>query len=308
MNIIRDSIGMQDGIMAISPVEEAICKANHIPTMKGKLYEVDDFGNLMFKKSNTVVLGGSINALEKIFGKFAAYRPKSLNMTKSLFPPTSLVPTYDEAYEKTLESTSQICLFGVGTGGCAMDISNVYTPDFKATNVPGMIPFRVSPTNSLDVAGVLPGADNKTERDRYHFRLPITTETSNMYGWYLKEFQSAPTIHSLWKNAPDLTKDGTEILSDQDVATGPEGVGIESFGEIVIRLDPNDIKPYFDAIGSVETPRYNTIGLFTGSKMKLTDDYSEFYNVRLFSTVNFENVSVRLARDTTYVYRVYSSI
>ena len=65
--IFYDSLSLND-VMPITPQEEKICKRNHIPVLRGKLFEKDEFGNLIFKNSNTVVLGGAILALEKLCG------------------------------------------------------------------------------------------------------------------------------------------------------------------------------------------------------------------------------------------------
>ena len=115
-------------------------------------------------------------------------------------------------------------------------------------------------------------------------------------------------MRSLWKNAPDLTKDGTEILSDADVSNGPDGTGIESFAECTIRIDPNDIRPYFEAAGNIDMARYNSIALFTGRVHEVSDDYVDYTNVRLFSVVNFDNESVKIPSEKTYIYRIYSSL
>lgn len=322
IHYIKDRIGLSDGFVEVSKSEAAELKRRHIPTYRGVLYEKDEFGNLLFVKENTVVLGGSINALEKLYGVFASYRPKSLTTLyrSSLTFPSDLSSSYNESWEKDHDSECHIALFGVGTGGCELDISAVYKPDFKQNSLNtdntveegqtgNWIPLRVSPQKTLDTPGVLPGSDNATERAKYHFRLPLTTETGTMYGWYLKEFESEPTIKSLWKNAPDLSKDGTEITSDSDLETGPDGVGIESFGEVVIHISADDVRDYFLSTGSTEVPRFNTLGLFTGVKRANVDgEYAEYYNVRLFSVVNFENVAKRLKTDSTYVYRVYSAL
>lgn len=322
IHVLKDKIGLGDGFVEVSKETAAELKRRHIPTFRGVLYERDDFGNLLFVKENTVVLGGSINALEKLFGVFASYRPKSLTTTyrSQLTFPSDLASSYNESWELDHDNECHIALFGVGTGGCELDISAVYKPDFKQftlntqSNTPegqtgNWIPLRVSPQKSLDTPGVLPGTDNEVERAKYHFRLPLTTETGTMYGWYLKEFESDPTIKSLWKNAPDLSKDGTEITSDSDLETGPDGVGIESFGEVVIHISADDVRDYFVSTGSTEVPRFNSLGLFSGVKRTGVDgDYDEYYNVRLVSVVNFENVAKRLKTDSTYVYRIYSAL
>ena len=333
--MIRDNMSrLSDGIQAITPEQAQIAKKNHIPTFRGVLYEKDEFGNLMFVNSNTVVLGGSINALEKLCGTMATFRPQSLTMQyKDSLTIASSIGTYNDEWESQHENESIIALFGVGTGGSGTDISQVYKPDFKqrtlntlkdeATSSYGnWIPFRVSPQQTLDSPGVLSGEENKTERAKYHFRMKLTGETDNYYGWFLKNFENCEfgeenpltgyktgcKITSLWKNAPDLSKDGTEIKSGDDLLVGPEGVGIESFAEFTLRIGPDDVRSFFVDTGSAETPRFNTLGLFSGIPVVLDDGYVEYYNVRLFSVVNFENVAKRLRNDAIYVYRVYSAL
>ena len=166
--IFYDSLSLND-VMPITPQEEKICKRNHIPVLRGKLFEKDEFGNLIFKNSNTVVLGGSINTLEKLTGVFASYRPQSRNMAfgnKMCFPRPGDANgvNYDEAYERTIDSTSHICLFGVGQGGAGDTFDQVYAPDFKQTGVSDWLPFRISANPTLNVAGLLYGADNAAER------------------------------------------------------------------------------------------------------------------------------------------------
>lgn len=333
ITMIRDRLGLgiKDGIRAVSPAEKKICERNHIPTLRGILYQRDDMGNLMFVSNNTVVLGGSINALEKLCGTFATYRPKSL--TERYQSQLTIANTitsgggYNAEWERTNEGKSHICLFGVGTGGCALDISQVYAPDFRQSTlntnketpegqVGNWIPLRVSNTETLDTPGVLPGEENKSEREKYHFRLKISADSGDYYAWFLKNFENATlendtagtSIKSLWRNAPDLSKDGTEIASDADLASGPDGQGIESFAEFTLRIGPDDVRQYFTDTGSIETPRFNTIGLFTGVPVKVDETYTEYYNVRLFSVVNFPNVAKSLRTDMTYVYRVYSAL
>ena len=328
--IISDSLSMSD-IMPITPREEKICKRNHIPVLHGKLFEKDEFGNLIFKHSNTVVLGGSINALEKLTGVFASYRPQSRNMAmmnKLCFtrPADTNGVNYDDAYEKSIDSTSRICLFGVGHGGAGDTFDQVYAPDFKQTSISDWLPFRISANPTLNVAGLLYGTDNAAERAKYHFMILDTSQPIYKYQWYLKEFESDPEVKSMWKNAPDLTKDGTEIVSDSDVSSGPSGVGIESFAEFVIHIDPEDIRPFFENNGALSKARYNSIGLFTASLMTpnytsgvnlasgdstghlSADNYREAFNTRLFSVVNFENDSLKQKKEITYVYRIYSSL
>lgn len=299
---INDRFGLGEAIQAITPAEEMIAKKNHIPTFKGKLFEQDDFGNLIFKRSNTVVLGGSITALEKLTGQQAAYRTPTFNTLMNYHPINGTPQTPEQDWSD--EPNSFLSLFAVGTGGAPDTFGIIHAPDFKQTNISGIVPFRVNTNPTLDAPGILPGQDNLLERKKYTARMK---DGSNYY-WYLKQFEKPVVVRSLWKNAPDLTKDGTEILSDADVSNGPDGTGIESFAECTIRIDPNDIRPYFEAAGNIDMARYNSIALFTGRVHEVSDDYVDYTNVRLFSVVNFDNESVKIPSEKTYIYRIYSSL
>ena len=215
------------------------------PSIRGELYEKDENGELIFKRSNTVVLGGSITALEKLGGVQATYRTPTFNTIMN-YHPMGDPQTPEEDWAD--EPTSFLALYAVGIGGASDTFGLVYSPDFKQTNISEIIPFRVNSTNSLDVPGILPGVDNKLERQKYTARMRV----GDNYYWYLKKFEKPVTIRSLWKNAPDLSKDGTEITSDADVTNGPDGTGIETFIECTIRIDPKDIIPYFEANGNIE--------------------------------------------------------
>ena len=202
----------------------------------------------------------------------------------------------------------------------------MYAPDFRQSSLNGWLPFRISAEPTLDVADILYGGENSAERAKYHFLLKDDTQPVYKYQWYLKEFESDTELKSLWKNAPDLTKDGTEILSDSDVVNGPAGVGIECLAEFVLNISVDDIYPFFHNAATTSTARFNTLGLFSACLMQpnyelaqnlsdghntthlSADGYREAYNTRLFSVVNFDNVSLREQTQVTYLYRVYASL
>lgn len=332
--IAVDKLAMSD-FVTLTPAEAHAAQKMHIPTLRGVLYEVDEFGNYIFKKSNTVVLGGSINTLEKLTGQFASYRPTSMSVeyNKTMaFPIPDSIGSYSAAnYENDweVERDSTISMFGVGMGGAGDTFGEVYDPDFRQNSITTWLPFRVSSVPSLNVGGsTLYGSEYREERNKYHFLRFNTTQgapVSSRYGWYLKEFDSVAQPKSLWKNAPNLKSDGTEIASSNDVLNGPAGVGIETLVEFVIHISSDDIYEYFKANGLTNVSRYNTIGLFTAkletpgamttpdgwkvsSSSILADGWKEAYNVRLFSVVTFNNMALQQKPDITYAYRIYSSL
>lgn len=279
--LIKDSLPL---IEQVGPMTAAIAKKHGIPLFKGVLYEnlIDDFGHPVLRKvnENTVVLGGAILALEHLCNVNASWKPSTLN---SIYNINSSVAGSNES--------SFISLFGVGTGGSALTFGNVYTPDVKQRDVTSLIPLRTG----ASITG--------TDANKYFLKKDNGGGTFN---WYLKEFESTPTIKSLWKDSAVSGTDGTEIL--EDIYNSERTESVESLAEFSLKLNTSDVREYFESIGELNLARYNSIGLFTGQKVLISTGYYDYVNVRLFSTVNFNNRSVSLASESSYTYRIYSLV
>ena len=83
---------------------------------------------------------------------------------------------------------------------------------------------------------------------------------------------------------------------------------IECFGECILSLGEEDLREYYTAAGNLKNARYNQIGLFSGVKKQIEPYYWDYVGVRLFSVVNFDNVSVKEPSSTTYAYRIYAAV
>jgi hypothetical protein len=283
MQIFKDTLPI--GTTFLNEAQMQLVKKKQIPALKGKLFTLDDYGNEIFLKDNTVVLGGVIAALERLFGVPASFKPATLNTIYNVN--SSVVAD---------ENSSYIALFGVGIGGAGLDFGNVIDPDFKQREIINFIPFRVSDTDTLTA----------TDASKYYFRKQLNASPLK-YGWYLKEFELPVTIKSAWKDNPISSQDGTEIISE--VYNSASTNGIESFAECQIKITPDDIKPYFEYTGNVEKARYNSIGLFIGKKvLNITSGYNDYVNVKLFSVVNIDNKSAKEREETTFIYRVYGAV
>lgn len=318
MNIIRDSLPMN--IQMIPDDLAATCKKHGIPVFKGKLFRhegpmnqnLDDWGNPIFEhvNDNTVVLGGAVLALRYLFGRFEDMGRSSseTSSTTAGFIPATLNDIYNENNQTQLSQISNaasnlpaVRLFGVGTGGASAEkFGDVFDPDFKQRELVDWIPFRVSDTDTLpaDVA----------EADKYYFRHQFSSAPSVQYGWYLKEFENrndVPII-SRWKDTVDSVASGSVIQSE--VYNSDNSNMIESYGECILKITEDDIKPYFEFTGDITMARYNTIGLFSGVKKTISEGYNDYVNVRLFSVVNIDNVSVKIPTECTYLYRVYAAV
>lgn len=298
--ILKDNLGLCE---MINRDQEIIARKHGLPVMRGVLYKVnmDSNGDPIFDKlekvnENTVVLGGAVLALEKLFGRGAKYLPGTLNEEYKV----------NDAFDVNPQQTYIRC-FGVGTGGARDTIGSVLDPDFKQKFLNDMIPFRISDTE--DLADTI---DPEVAK-KYFFRRQIYENPKPLWGWYLKEFEnpdSIPQPSSYWKDVPDPNSLGTEVSSNPEPYTliGENDNLIECFGECIIKLEEDDLRPWFQYNGSLPTARYNTFGLFTGAKTPIVSGYVDYVGVRLFSVVNFNNVALDMPTSATYLYRVYAAI
>jgi hypothetical protein len=245
----------------------------------GRLYEkiTNKYGNTLLKPiaENTVVLGGAINALEKLCGVEARFKPATLNEQKGLIV-------------NGATGNDTICLFGAGTGGSGMDFSSVVDPDIKQRDILEMVPMRY--------------AANITDEDNYGFKIE-DTNNKGVYFWYLKKFDSEPTITSYWKNSVDTSADGTEIVSEVWNSSSTEG--IETLAEFNFSLNTSDIREWYENAGQLSLARYNTFGFYTAEYVESAKEYA---NVRLFSCITFHNKDVTTETESSFVYRIYSLI
>lgn len=262
-------------------------RGHSLPHLKGILYEVtgeDDYGNRILKKigENTVTVGGAIVSLEKLCGVKASWKPKTLNELHNI--DTDLPVKDDSKY-------SEICLFGVGTGGSGLEFGSTIEKDEKMRETPGIIPLRSG--------SVLSGDD----ADKYKFRKDNGDGTSD---WYLKEFSDPPIIKSCWKDALDEDSDGTEILDEIQDSTRPEK--IQTFAEYLLDFNTKDVREYYESIGSLSQALYNSIGLYIADKYIREDNTYDYANIRLFCYLNIDNKSVRIKTASQYIYRILSLV
>jgi hypothetical protein len=334
---------IKDTLPLMEVVSKDMAKAarNHgIPLFKGVLFQhpgsldqnLDKYGRPIFKfvNENTVVLGGALLALKKLF-----YNKDDADSSSSedarggaagrdyiKFMPGTLNDKFNInntiAYADT---DSRVCLFGCGTGGASNEWGSVYDPDFKLWNLGEMaidntygvnlsntwIPFRVSPDDTIspDETGNVPS--------NYFFRTPVNLSAGSNtgYAWYLKEFTNNKQvpIKALWQDTLDPSDDGSEIrtesLSDEQMNRTDL---IECFGECMLTITEDDLREFYIAAGNLAQAKFNQIGLFTGVKKEISANYYDYVGVRLFSVVNFNNVSLQEPSTNVYLYRIYSAV
>lgn len=254
------------------------------PLFKGVLYEryKDDFGNDILNKvgENTVVVGGAIEALEHLCNQSATWKPATLNEIYNI-----------NADVHGDNMKSYIALFGAGTGGSGLSFGSIVEKDIKRRDVPDLIPLRVTDTLTGDDA------------DKYYFK---KNNGDGTYSWYLKEFSVDPVIKTCWKDSADDEEDGTEVTSE--IYNSERSEGLQTFAEFVLDFNTKDVREYYESIGSLDSARYNSIGLYIGEKVELPNGETDYVNVRLFSYLNIDNKSVKIKTASQYVYRILSLV
>lgn len=252
------------------------------PYTRTQIIAYDDFGDVLFETENQIVLGGALFTLEKVFGVRSPLKVDYLNDIKG-------IATTGQQVTEIYPKDNVVCLFGVGIGGCGDSYKSVKDVKFYEREIEEMIPFRL-------VSGQLP----QNIRDKYFFK--GTYQGKNAY--YLKKFEQDPKIKVLWKDAAG-DADGTEVPNN--VHTTQRTEAIETFVEITLRIDKDDIREYFETNGGIEQARINSIALFTGVKSQLADGTVDYKQVKMFSKLNIPNEMLNVTKSFTMVYRIYAS-
>lgn len=251
------------------------------PYTRTQIIAYDEFGEVLFETTNQVVLGGALFTLEKVFGVESPLKVDYLNDIKNI---ANTGQEITEIYPKD----TIVCLFGVGTGGCGDSYKSVKDVKFFEREIEDMIPFRV--TNELP----------ESLKSKYFFK----TQYQGKDAYYLKKFEYDPQIKVLWKDA-EGDEDGSEVQ------TGVHGTqrneAIESFVEITLRIEKEDIREYFDLNGEIEQTRINSIALFTGIPATLADGSTDYKQVKMFSKLNIPNEMLNVTKSFTLIYRIYAS-
>ena len=243
---------------------------------------VNELGELMFEEENQIVLGGALFVLEKIFGVSS---PLTIEYLNTIMGVATEGPEATEKYPKD----NVVCLFGVGTGGCG-DAGPVKDIAFQERELFDMVPFRVT-DQPLSV----------NDRDKYWFKKTVREGAT---AYYLKKFETTPKIKVLWRDG-EGDEDGTEV--ENGVHNIQRREPIETFVEMTLKINKNDIKEWFELNGNIEQTRINSLGLFTGVKSPLGDGTEDYKQVMLFSKLNFHNEMLVSSKELTIIYRIYTS-
>lgn len=244
------------------------------------------FGTVLFEKTNTIVLGGSLFTLSKVFNAKPKNEVDTLNNIMDIANTGPSIQSDKDTY---------VCLFGVGTGGSGMSLSDVKDVKVYEREIFDMVPFRQT-------------ADELTSEEaaKYWFKKKVDIGGVTKTAYYLKKFENEPEVHVLWRDA-EGDEDGSEVGPNVHETSAANAIPIETFVEATLKITKKDIREYFDDDGNIEITRINSIGLFTGVLGTLDDGTHDYKQVKLFSKLNIFNEPLALAKDLTISYRIYAS-
>lgn len=270
------------------------------------------FGTVLFEKENMVVLGGSIFILEKLFGDRIkdGVTPVSVPKIESFLPDpyknAYTGTTYVEdgySYTSNLIESNIVCLFGVGIGGSGESINDVKDVHYYDASINEMIPIR-EVTNDSDLT-----AD---EHEKYWVR--CAPDGLDFKRFYLKSFENIG-IYSKWRDSVEEAEGTTVDIASVHTTTNTN-TPIETYVEITIRINRDDVREYFEHNANTEVSRVNSIALFSATKRELADPVTiqgndtrnyEYDDVKMFSKLNIGNEILSLPKDLTILYRIFTS-
>ena len=283
---LNDKINPDDKIVgsaAPKKIEPMRIETPQNKVLRTKIIGLDTLtGDKLFETENQIVLGGALFILEKCFNVEAPITVDYLNNIMGI--------NTGEPIEEKYPKETCVCLFGVGTGGCGDASRSVVDVKYYEREIFDMIPFRITDEEFT-------GADvNKYWFKRY--------EENGNVSYFLKSFENQPEIKVLWKDGEE-GEDGSEV--DSNVHNTQRTEPIETFVEMILKINKKDCREFFEINGDIEAARVNSIGLFTG--ILSTNEYGEpdYKQVKLFSKLNIPNEMLVLSKDITIVYRIYTS-
>ena len=287
----RDVINLSDNLNSTDKLADTSCKKvepMRLETTQGKVLRTKIIGldtltgDKLFEEENQIVLGGALFILEKVFNVEAPINVDYLNDMMGIATNSPIGELYPRE--------NGVCLFGVGTGGCGDASRSVVDVKYYEREIFDMIPFRITDEEF-----------NGLDKDKYWFK---RREADGKISYFLKSFEFKPEIKVLWKDGEE-GEDGSEVASGVHNTDRTEP--IETFVEMILKINKKDCREFFEINGEIEAARVNSIGLFTG--IKSTDEYGEpeYKQVKLFSKLNIPNEMLVLSKDITIVYRIYTS-
>lgn len=248
---------------------------------------ISQLGEVVFSRENMVPIGGVQYVMERLFEVSGSITIGYLNSSSAMgYGSQAITPAPSG---QVYPGGHKVCLFGVGIGGAASNSTSAYDVRYNETNLANPVPFKFT--------------DNLTGTDigKYYGKKQMTVGDVTKDAYYLKAFDSDPTIKHLWKDGVDY-EDGTEV--DSSVFTSTRTDGIQTFTEILMTITKDDLKGWFEANGNIEEMRINEIALFSGYYNSIDMDYER---IMMFSKLNIPTEPLSVSKDLNIIYRVFGS-
>lgn len=240
------------------------------------------------KKSKKLLLKG-FNKIMLSASEFMALRMFKYLDAQDYVTPTynsklSLDQTVSNNEHKDLTSEYTICLFAMGTSGCARGSQIKYEVSNKGWIKPDdLVPFQYLDTNSdLDLSN----------RRVYFGRKTISNK--NKIAYYFKEFDSDPVYLRQYDDGTNWT---SQIYQDASTMRANVKVGI------TFSIEEEDGRDYFDSTTGINDARFNTIELLAAWP-KVVDGITYYQDIRPFTRLNFSNKYLNSAGDS-YEFRYF---
>lgn len=250
-------------------------------------YGITRLGETLFDDENMVTIGGVQYAMEKIFNTSG---PTSVSNAIGYLNDEGIGSQTYSTTSDTYPDGHCVCLWGLGLGGAAENTSTVLDVQYRETNISEMIPFRF--TNETFEA---------EEGDQYFGKRTEVVNGEERTAYYLKTFESKPKIYHRWDSG-EIGVDGPELTGETLVTDTSNK--IETYTEITLRINPIELKEWFDLRYNIEEVRFNSLALYTGVYDKTAGDYAL---IRMFSKLNIPTERLSLLKDLVILYRVYGA-
>lgn len=238
---------------------------------------MDDTGNPIARKSNKVIISGSLFTMSKHFNSELPIILPNYNSALGL-------DNSDPDTNLTYGPDQKVYLFAVSNDGIGPESSQKLDVNYKVWTDPSkLIPFRYVPI----------GADITTdERELYFGRKTDTTHIS----YYFKAFESDPVPYVQYI-------DGTP--ADNDLYTSSNTLELQVFEELRLRITKEDLREWMNMYAGPSDSKISSIMLLTAYK-KEVDGFIYYQNIQPLTKLNI--TAEDLSDDTKgldIIYHIY---
>lgn len=298
---INDKLGINDRGMCGLRGEVIFGKNRRveefIDPITGRVNYRSKFDEILFRGTNIVPIGSYDYIFDKLFniglGEETTLRVGDLNEDAPLMKigVNPLQYTYQNEIKDTpagrinIPAQHFIQGFMIGDGGATEDNITALATDYKRRTLFHAIPFRMNTDGSV------------INPQKYY---GISQDVSGIRSYYIKMFDlPAPHIVHSW--VTDIA-DQFEVV-DETVFSSTSTIPIETYIEIAISVNKDDVRGYFQSTGA--TPRVNEFGLIAGY-LNTNVDPVDFDAIRLITHFTRPSFVMEPGDTLEALYRIYA--